>query len=331
MPKGIGHGAERVLIGCLERSVPNRWTIAMVDEVAWGIGWGAEGDDASPPPEMPSRVSSKSRSRSRLGLRLDGSVIDELESVRSPSCMTGSESRSPSSARRANRSVSRHAHAHHPYEPHHQLHHHHEHPPHPRPIEPSFSALTNAILRTNSTDSDSSSGSALNESALLMTPGQPQRERGRPPRPRAHLPTELRLSKSRSVSPLEALLTPSDAAKVGQPLEVMDKSQAMGNMFTSVPEVSATDEDAEWTYGNDADVPPSAEGQLRHLLEKDSQRSGRRGSVPPPSAKTPFQCPSPSGLYTPATPRSIQSQGTRSRSVDVRPVSATTGSSRLPG
>ncbi|KAH9831372.1 kinase-like domain-containing protein, partial [Rhodofomes roseus] len=38
MPKGIGHGAERVLTGCLERSVPNRWTIAMVDEVAWGIG-----------------------------------------------------------------------------------------------------------------------------------------------------------------------------------------------------------------------------------------------------------------------------------------------------
>lgn len=331
MPKGIGHGAERVLTGCLERSVPNRWTVAMVDEVAWGIGWGAEGDEASPPPEMPSRVSSKSRSRSRLGLRIDGSVIDELESVRSPSCATGSESRSPSSARRASRSASRHAHAHHPYELPHQLHHHHEHLPHPRPMEPSFSALTKAILRTNSADSDSSSGSALNESALLMTPGQPQRERGRLPRPKAHLATELPLSKSRSVSPLEALLTPSDSVTVGQPLKAVDKSAAMGGIFASVSQASAADEDAEWSYGNDADAPPSAEGQLRRLLEKDSQRSGRRGSVPPPSARTPFQCHTPSGLYTPATPRSIQSQGTRSRSVDVRPISAATGASGRSG
>jgi len=321
MPKGIGHGAERVLTGCLERSVPNRWTIAMVDEVAWGIGWGAEGDEASPPPEMPSRVSSKSRSRSRPGMRIDADVIDDLESVRSPSCTTRSKSRSP---RRASRSASRHAHAHHPYEPHRQLHHHHEHPPHPRPMELSFSALTNAILRTSSADSDSS-GSALNESALLMTPGQPQRqerERGRLPRPKARLPAELPISDSRSVSPFEVLLTPADSVRVAQPSEGVDKSPAMSGIFAPLEEPTANDADEHWSYGNDADVLHSAKEQLRHVLEKDSQRSGRRGSVPPPSARTPFQCPSPSGLYTPATPRSIQSHGTRSRSADVRPVSA---------
>ncbi|KAH9922974.1 kinase-like domain-containing protein [Fomitopsis serialis] len=321
MPKGIGHGAERVLTGCLERSVLNRWTIAMVDEVAWGIGWGAEGDEASPPPEMPSRVSSKSRSRSRPGVRIDADVIDDLESVRSPSCTTRSKSRSP---RRASRSASRHAHAHHPYEPHRQLHHHHEHPPHPRPMELSFSALTNAILRTSSADSDSS-GSALNESALLMTPGQPQRqerERGRLPRPKARLPAELPISDSRSVSPLEALLTPADSVRVAQPSEGLDKSPTMSDIFAPLVEPTANDVDEHWSYGNDADVLHSAKEQLRHVLQKDSQRSGRRGSVPPPSARTPFQCPSPSGLYTPATPRSIQSHGTRSRSADVRPVSA---------
>ncbi|EIN12271.1 kinase-like protein, partial [Punctularia strigosozonata HHB-11173 SS5] len=35
----IGAEAERVIDGCLERDVDERWTIAMVDDVAWGVGW----------------------------------------------------------------------------------------------------------------------------------------------------------------------------------------------------------------------------------------------------------------------------------------------------
>ncbi|EED80981.1 predicted protein, partial [Postia placenta Mad-698-R] len=38
MPEGIGRGAERVIRGCLERSVPSRWTVAVVDDLAWCIG-----------------------------------------------------------------------------------------------------------------------------------------------------------------------------------------------------------------------------------------------------------------------------------------------------
>jgi hypothetical protein len=49
VPAGIGRGAELVLQGCIERSTSSRWTIAMVDEVAWGVGWGA--DDSSAPHE----------------------------------------------------------------------------------------------------------------------------------------------------------------------------------------------------------------------------------------------------------------------------------------
>ncbi|KDQ49894.1 hypothetical protein JAAARDRAFT_92722, partial [Jaapia argillacea MUCL 33604] len=44
VPRGIGRGAERVLQGCLERNVQSRWTISMIDDVAWGIGWGEAGD-----------------------------------------------------------------------------------------------------------------------------------------------------------------------------------------------------------------------------------------------------------------------------------------------
>ncbi|KAF9649415.1 kinase-like protein, partial [Thelephora ganbajun] len=47
MPTDIGFAAERILAGCLDTNVASRWTIAMVDEVAWGIGWASH--DSSPP------------------------------------------------------------------------------------------------------------------------------------------------------------------------------------------------------------------------------------------------------------------------------------------
>jgi len=46
MPTDIGPAAERVLAGCLDMNVASRWTIAMVDEDAWGIGWNS--GDSSP-------------------------------------------------------------------------------------------------------------------------------------------------------------------------------------------------------------------------------------------------------------------------------------------
>ena len=46
MPPDIGPAAERVLAGCLDMKVSSRWTIAMVDEDAWGIGSSSGG--ASP-------------------------------------------------------------------------------------------------------------------------------------------------------------------------------------------------------------------------------------------------------------------------------------------
>ncbi|KAF6757587.1 CAMK/CAMK-unique protein kinase [Ephemerocybe angulata] len=54
VPKDIGRGAERILHGCLERNVSKRWNISMVDDVAWGVGWGSAGDDATPEVERDS-------------------------------------------------------------------------------------------------------------------------------------------------------------------------------------------------------------------------------------------------------------------------------------
>jgi MAP/microtubule affinity-regulating kinase len=51
MPAEIGLAAERVLTGCLDTNVANRWTIAMVDEVAWGIGWASHDSSPASDPE----------------------------------------------------------------------------------------------------------------------------------------------------------------------------------------------------------------------------------------------------------------------------------------
>ncbi|KAF9259068.1 kinase-like protein [Marasmius fiardii PR-910] len=67
IPRGIGSGAERILQGCLDRCVASRWTVAMVDEVAWGVGWGTENVDLVTDEELRYQTTSHSRSRSRVG------------------------------------------------------------------------------------------------------------------------------------------------------------------------------------------------------------------------------------------------------------------------
>jgi len=63
LPAGIGRGAERILQGCLQRVVQQRWTIAMVDEIAWDVGWGnvtpADSDDEYETHCQPSRSCSR--------------------------------------------------------------------------------------------------------------------------------------------------------------------------------------------------------------------------------------------------------------------------------
>ncbi|KAJ7599824.1 kinase-like domain-containing protein [Mycena floridula] len=103
VPADIGRGAERVLKGCLDRVVDTRWTIGMVDEIAWGVGWEAEVEEASLEDLEQHRRRPTPLSRS-LSRRPDERDID-LSMVRSPSSV-----RSPSLTREdaaARRSLSR--------------------------------------------------------------------------------------------------------------------------------------------------------------------------------------------------------------------------------
>ncbi|KAI0930900.1 hypothetical protein AcV7_004957 [Taiwanofungus camphoratus] len=342
VPQGIGRGAERVLQGCLERSVPSRWTVAMVDEVAWGIGWGAAGDDVTPPSESdgrPSRVASRSCSRSRLSPKLDTGAVDDVESPYLSSRSARSTSRS-SGVRRSSRSASRHL-PHRPYEPHHHHHPHQHHQSYSPPMQPSLAALTNAILRTSSASSSASSSSLHNDSALLMTPSHSQDrepERGRNSRPKAHLSVDE--SVSRSVSPIEAPLTPQD-------ISVGSFADAHGRKSSS----SALDDDkplSEPAYihtrrvsdarSDAADLSPGMLGGHGPKIDEDEVRAlrllpltnqqspnvlrgkkdTRPGSMPPTPAPSMSwsQCEGkPSASMPKPIPR--RPHATRSRSVDV--------------
>ncbi|OSC98048.1 kinase-like protein [Trametes coccinea BRFM310] len=285
MPQGIGRSGEQVLSGCIERSVAKRWTIAMVDEVAWGIGWGSAADDVTPPPEAAlSCRASRSPSRSRALSRKDNAV-DDAGINRSSSRAARSTSRSTSAVRTSSRSKSR---ASRPYDPHfpHPLLQTERHPAHPLPTQPSLTSLTDAILRT--TSSSSSDSTSTQDSAIVLQPShssesdvEREAERGRLLRPR--LQADVSLSRSRS--PPDSPATPKD-----QSLDSMmrrRKSPPSRPILGSpelehpVSELDTLDEDSRWTLSPSLDEDGSGPRSLSRDADRDSSvsrsPSARRG------------------------------------------------------
>ncbi|KAG5642413.1 hypothetical protein DXG03_002815 [Asterophora parasitica] len=114
VPPGIGRGAERVLQGCLDRSDTSRWTIAMVDEVAWGIGWGTEGDDVTPADsdeEFQEFQNHARQSREPSSSRCEGTIPEDPEcpewTHEDPRSRASMEAATRRSSSRIKRSLSR--------------------------------------------------------------------------------------------------------------------------------------------------------------------------------------------------------------------------------
>jgi len=188
MPAGIGPAAERVLAGCLDPNVASRWTIAMVDEDAWGVGWA--GHESSPASDLgsdcdPVHVPNRTRTVSDAvsdseSLPNSCSVMSEeslLPGRRSRRSCSSSRSRSPSGS------------------------------PHPlRYVPASLSSLTDSILGNETT------GNSRNP---------PTPARGRP---RARISPER--ADSRSLSPSMAPPTPPDL--IGESATRSCRSRAHG-------------------------------------------------------------------------------------------------------
>ncbi|KAI3607553.1 kinase-like protein [Moniliophthora roreri] len=105
IPPGIGSGAERILQGCLDRCVSSRWTIAMVDEVAPGVGWGTESDRMHIATDEELRTQTKtpqSRSRSRVAeIHVPETPAWDHEDNRSAASADAASRRSVSRAQRS--------------------------------------------------------------------------------------------------------------------------------------------------------------------------------------------------------------------------------------
>ena len=165
MPIGIGLPAERVLAGCLDGNVASRWTIAMVDEDAWGIGWASH--ESSPASDLgsdwdPVNIPNRARTISDAVSDSCSVVFDDSPLPRRGSSSSSSSSRSRSPSRS----------------------------PHPLHYVPaSLSSLTDSILGNETT------GNSLNLSTLA---------RGRP-RTKISLERADSRSLSPSMAPLTPL------------------------------------------------------------------------------------------------------------------------------
>ncbi|KAI1783565.1 kinase-like protein [Ganoderma leucocontextum] len=340
MPQDVGRCAEQALRGCIERSVPNRWTVAMVDEVAWGIGWGSAADDVTPPSDPEKVVSSRSPSQSAVKTSKDSAVED-----RSTSRPARSTSRSTSAVRTASRSKSRPS-----FENryHHPLLNTSAHAAHLTPTQPNLSVLTNAILRSSS--GSSSDDSSTQDSAIVIPPEPvPSCERGRAPRARVH----LNPSTSRSRSPNEMPATPRDSSLDAfrrRKASPSGPSLSTPDLEHSLPELDTVDEDARWALSPDRESARSrsryagsssgsgsasrSRGRAFSRSRDELRKAMRNESMPPvlspthPSAwvRAPavareqgsfYGTGSVTGVIAPATPMAIPgaAQGARSKSL----------------
>ncbi|KIP02985.1 hypothetical protein PHLGIDRAFT_499534 [Phlebiopsis gigantea 11061_1 CR5-6] len=300
MPEGIGRGAERVLLGCLESSVENRWTIEMVDEVAWGIGWGDAGDEAPCPTDaLPPVRSSRSHSRASVP---EHAVVDDNE-PNSPSSDRPTPSRSRSGRSRSRASV-----AFHPYQ-------HDQHFP-SHVLDPSVSGMHSAILRSVSTSSSSSncfSPVSPPQSAVPSHSSERGRSRG--------FTARTLLSPSRSRSPPKTPITPVDvatalAARGRKPSRAATSASPLEpRRLQHLPENVVVEDD--WLASPMGDERRMTRSASRDMLARAHADLARAESVPPHSlCSMPWSVQSFPGAGTgTATPGSMRAQAARSRSV----------------
>ncbi|KAF5382782.1 hypothetical protein D9615_002755 [Tricholomella constricta] len=267
VPPDIGRGAERVLQGCLDRLDTTRWTIAMVDEVAWGIGWGAEGDDVTPADsdEEFQAQHSPSRSRSRCEDTIPADPEWQHEEPRSRASMEAASRRSSSRIKRSlsrapvpsvhpllTRSVSRHSHS-----------------PAPSPPVCALNASGTPARSPPTARSPSCGSSYFHDTTVLSPPASLERGRQR-----------QKMASSHSPSPSSAPTTPTDADPIDaipmvHPDDTIERSSSRGrrglradhhhhhhlHLYStgadSSQELDVLDEGADWTAPTNTTTSPS--------------------------------------------------------------------------
>ncbi|EKM49833.1 uncharacterized protein PHACADRAFT_265548 [Phanerochaete carnosa HHB-10118-sp] len=280
MPQGVGKGSESILHGCLERSVQDRWTVDMVDEVAWSIGCNDPDDEAPCPSEM--LPPTRSRSRSRPASIPEHALADD-EGPQSPVMERGT-SRSHSGRSRSRLS------AFHPYQ-------HDQHFPaqHHDLSEPPQVAMPSSILRSASTSSGSTYYTIESPRSIVSSSSA---DRGRTSRVSFGRDD---LSDSRSRSPSEPPLSPIDVTtalatrgrKTSRSAVPTSELRRLvlpedDNLFTSEPwadidSTSTDDNRHRVTRSASRDAWARTRPALRRRSLESPEKAARAESVPPNS------------------------------------------------
>lgn len=314
-----------MLVGCLQRSVQDRWTITAIDQV---IEWGESDDATEDAPASTGALSRRSLSRNPPTVH-ENVVLDDVEPSHPQAIPERGTSRSRSSRSRSRPSY-------HPYlhDPHANFQSHHE------PPQPSLSGLNSSILRSISSSSSDSAGSAA---PFTRSISSGSKERGRPARPATI--SAIR-SVSRSGSPPETPLTPIDisaayTARGRKPsprtIRVPNSSPRVSTSRNRAPEDESLPLPPRWAMSPDSVDDATGEansrsasyddytdpnGLLRRLSVDRARQSARSGSLPPkplPGVSWTLQ-----GFKTSSTSGSTpvlahgQLSTARSRSVDFR-------------
>ena len=229
----------------------------MVDEVAWGIGWGSVGDETPPPSQLPR--SSRARSRARPmsvseHTMLEHAIVDE-DAPRPPS-LSASRSRSRQSR------------------PQHKIF-------HPYDITTSDNMWDSPIARTSSTSTDSECLSPMEQLEVRTPSSSPDRSRTRSRRIRA-------ISSSRSPlgmhpSPVELIMR--DRGRKASPTVRDTLLSAAGNAVSPEPAYDAfslLSEEVSFGHGQRClSVDPHDRRTFSRNRSSDKHRTPRDTSLPP--------------------------------------------------
>jgi len=258
MPSDISHGAKLVLKGCLERCVHTRWTIAMVDDMAWGVGW-QQVDDTTPVTDKdqfefvdyPSHRSSSSNSRSHPcawhggGSSPSRGAETSLTRRSNRSVSTGSSL----STRCTSRSISR--------------------PPIVRyPLSPTYDELRHSLV--SASPSLTVPPLDIGGTDLIASPG-PSLERGRRPKKDDFTPSN-RFTPSLATSSRPSEFPRDLAGDLYTDVDTMDNTAQWASSITAVAEAT----------GHHCGTVPYAIERLKQEAQS-LRRNKRAGSTPPAS------------------------------------------------
>lgn len=262
MPSNISRGAKHVIKGCLQRSVRTRWTIAMVDEMAWGVGWCQDDDTSFVADEDPlfvdypshrSRSSSNSRSRSSSWRGDSPSPPhDQGTSPRRSNPRRSNRSLSTTSSlstRCTSRSVSR--------------------PPIVRyPLSPTYDELSHSVVSAST--SLSVPPLDISGSDLIASPG-PSPERGRRPKKAGFSPSNQFTPSSAMSSRPSELLARDD---LDTDVDMMDNATRWACSITDAAEPTV----------HCSGTLPSVIERLKAIQEAQSSRTNKRAESTPPAS-----------------------------------------------